>query len=191
MGTTAAVQAVVAPIVSSVGLELVDVEVQSGTVRIVVDRQGGADLDSIGAATAAISRALDDANAVPWGRYELEVSSPGLERRLRTPEHFAAHIGARVAIKTKPGTEGERRTEGIIVSADELRITLEDTTIPGGTRQISFQDVERAHTVFDWRAALAGTSAPSARREHKAARRAQPQHVSREREDDRHETETR
>lgn len=189
MGTVEKVEHVVAPVVESRGLELVDVETQSGTVRVTVDRAGGIDLDAIGSVTAAISHALDEADAVPGGRYELEVSSPGLERRLRRPEHFAAQVGARVSIKTKPGTEGERRLEGIIAAVDESGVLLEDESIPGGNRKLRYGDVERAHTIFDWKAALAGTKAPTARRE-KAPRRPAGR-TGQQRDDDRHETETR
>ncbi|MGO9559049.1 MAG: ribosome maturation factor RimP [Acidimicrobiales bacterium] len=191
MSTMDKVERVVAPVVRSSGLELVDVEVQSGTVRITVDRSGGVDLDAIGSATSAISRALDEADAVPGGHYELEVSSPGLERRLRRPEHFQAQIGAMVSIKTKPGTEGDRRLEGVIAAADQKTIRVEGESVAGGGRSLPYGDIERAHTVFDWRAALAGTSAPTARREHKAARRHDGHTDSHERDDDRHETETR
>ena len=191
MSTIDKVERVVAPVVLSSGLELIDVEVQSGTVRVTVDRSGGLDLEAIGSATSAISRALDEADAVPGGRYELEVSSPGLERRLRRPEHFKAHVGVAVSIKTKPGTAGERRIEGVIASADAEGIRIEGDGIEGGSRKLAYRDVDRAHTIFDWRAALAGTSAPSARREHKAARQKRASGESHERDDDRHETETR
>lgn len=176
MGTAERVEHVVAPVVASCGLELIDIESQTGRLRVIVDRPGGVDLDAIGAATGAISRALDDADAVPGGRYELEVSSPGLERRLRLPSHFSDQVGSRVAVKTKPGTEGERRLEGVIAGVDEDGFELVDESIPGGSRKITFSEVERAATVFDWKAALAGKSAPSARKEHKAARRAAAQH---------------
>ncbi len=191
MSTMEKVERVVAPVVRSSGLELVDVEVQSGTVRITVDRPGGVDLDAIGSATSAISRALDDADAVPGGRYELQVSSPGLERRLRRPEHFQAQIGAMVSIRTKPGTEGDRRIEGLIAAADEKAVRIDGDSLPGGHRTLSYGEVERAHTIFDWRAALAGTSVPSAKREHRAARRHPDHSETHERDDDRHETETR
>lgn len=193
MSTVDRVERVVAPVVESSGLELVDVEISSGTVRITVDRPGGVDLESVGAVTGAISRALDADDPVPGGRYELEVSSPGVERRLRRPEHFQAQMGARVSVKTKPGTDGERRVEGVIVSAGDTRLTIAGDAFPDGKRTIAYADIERAHTVFDWRAALAGTSAPSARREHKAERRNRHKthDDGHEQNDVRHETETR
>ncbi len=175
MGTAERVEHVVAPVVASCGLDLVDLEVGSGRLRVTVEREGGVDLEAIGAATSAISRALDDSDPVPGGSYELEVSSPGLERRLRRPEHFAAQLGARVSVKTKPGTGGERRLEGTLVSVEGAGFVLEGEMIEGGRRHLAFDEVERATTVFDWRAALAGTGAPSARKEHRAARRATAQ----------------
>ena len=191
MGTIDKLERVVAPVVAAAGLELVDVEVQAKTVRVTVDREGGVDLDAIGGATAAISRALDDVDPVPGGSYELEVSSPGLERRLRRPEHFGRHLGALVSVRTRPGTEGERRLEGTLVSSDDTGVRIEVAGREGEVRQISYDEIERAHTVFDWKTALAGTSAPSARREHKAERRRRRADGGHERDDERHGTETR
>jgi ribosome maturation factor RimP len=190
MATAEKLERVIAPVVTSFGLELIDLEANTGHLRVTVDREGGVDLDTIGSATGAISRALDETDAMPGGRYELEVSSPGVERRLRRPEHFAAQVGARVAVKTKPGTEGERRVEGRLSQVSAHGFELVDESIAGGSRMIAFQEVERANTVFDWRAALAGTSAPSARKEHRARRRAATREGQGQR-DVRHGTETR
>ena len=65
--------------------KLVDVERRSTAVRVVVDRAGGVDLEAIAAATRAVSAVLDAHDPFPGQRYTLEVSSPGVERRLRTP----------------------------------------------------------------------------------------------------------
>lgn len=163
MGTVDKVERAVAPVVAASGLDLVDVEVRPGGVKVTVDRAGGVDLDSIGSVTAAISNALDRADAVPGGRYELEVSSPGVERRLRRPEHFREFLGAAVAVRTRPGTEGDRRFEGVLESADDDGIVVTSGGDDEATRRLRYSDLERVHTIFDWRAALAGTSAPSAR----------------------------
>ena len=108
MSTTDQVRAAVTPVLEESGLELYDVELGGAVVRVLVDRPGGVDLDTLDAATRAVSRALDVADPMP-GRYTLEVSSPGLERRLRTPRHFQAAVGSRVKVKTVAGTEGDRR----------------------------------------------------------------------------------
>lgn len=157
MSTVDKIERAVAPVVESSDLELVDVEFESRIVRVTVDREGGVDLESIGRLTSAVSRALDDADAVPGERYELEVSSPGLERRLRRPHHYMSRIGTELSVKTKPGVEGDRRLEGRLASADErgIRIELGD----GSIRQLAYDDVDRATTVFDWRAALSAANA--------------------------------
>lgn len=170
MGRSEELERVVAPVLEPAGIELVDLEVRPGSLRITLDRDGGLDLEAIGTASAAISRALDTADAVPGGAYELEVSSPGLERRLRLPEHFRRQVGAEVSVRTKPGVEGERRVDGRLVAADDDGVVVE-TALPAGRRTIAYDDIERARTVFDWKAALSGTEVKSARREHKAARK--------------------
>ncbi len=159
MSTVGDIERAVAPAVAFHGLDLVDVEFQARLVRVTVDRPGGVDLDAIGAATSAISHALDTADAVPGGRYELEVSSPGVERRLRRPEHFRDQLGARVAVKTRPGVEGDRRVEGLLVAADDEGVRIEESTLPGGAREMRYEEIDKARTVFDWRAALAGRAA--------------------------------
>jgi ribosome maturation factor RimP len=163
MNTSDTVERVVAPVLSSLGIELVDVESHPGHVKVTIDRSSGLDAAAISQATAAVSHALDEADAVPGGRYELEVTSPGVERRLRRPEHFSRFVGTANAVRLRPGVaeDGERRLEGQLTVADDSGIVLE-VPAAGGARRIAYRDVERAHTVFDWRAALA--SSPSRER---------------------------
>ena len=126
------------------GLELVDVEHSGAILRITVDRAegGGIDLDTVARASEIVSAALDRADPIP-SRYTLEVSSPGIERPLRTPAHFHRSVGGTVAVKTRPGTEGDRRLEGILEVAGETGITV-------AGRTVAYADIERAHTVFSW-----------------------------------------
>jgi ribosome maturation factor RimP len=141
------VAAVVAPVVDDLGLELYDIEHQGPALRILVDRPGGIDLEVITQATRRISRALDELD--PFADpYTLEVSSPGLERGLRIPSHFAGAVGTTVNVKTRPGTEGDRRVTGTLERADDDDVTvrLDD----GSTRVLRYDDIERARTVFAW-----------------------------------------
>ena len=115
----------------------------------MVDKEGGVDLDALAEANRALSRALDDLDPIP-GRYTLEVSSPGLERRLRTPEHFARATGELVTVRTLPHVAGERRLRGRVASCDETGFVLEDPELPGGSQRVAYADVERARTVFEW-----------------------------------------
>ena len=139
-----------APIVASLGLELVDAGVRSGLVRVVVDRTGGVDLDAIAEATRTISSFLDVHDPQPGRRYTLEVSSPGLERPLGSPQQFSRALGEAVTVRTVSGSEGERRVRGRLASADDEGFVLDGEGLPTGGRRFSYSEVERARTVFEW-----------------------------------------
>jgi len=175
MGTVEAVERAITPVLSSLELELVDVEAHGGQVKVTIDRSPSLDLDSLTKATAAVSQALDAADAVPGGRYELEVSSPGLERRLRRPDHFQRFVGSAVAVVLKAGSASAeagapRRFEARLAGADGAGIVVEGPDQPEDGRRIPYGDIDRAHTVFDWRAALASSPSSPPRSERKASR---------------------
>lgn len=142
MSTADEIRRLVAPVVEDMGLELDHVEFAGGLLRITVDRVGGVDVEALARASESVSRVLDDEDPVP-GRYTLELTSPGLERPLRTPAHYRRYIGTKVNVKTRPEVEGERRIEGVLEEADD-----EGFTVAG--RRLSYDEVERAKTVFEW-----------------------------------------
>jgi ribosome maturation factor RimP len=141
------VRDVVAPLVDAAGLRLYDLELAGGVLRVLVDRDGGADIDAISRLTRAVSHALDEHDPIA-GSYTLEVSTPGLERPLRVPSHYIAAIGTTVKVKTRPGVEGERRVEGTITAADDDTVTVVATD--GAARTLRYDDIERARTTFEW-----------------------------------------
>ncbi|MCU1463523.1 MAG: hypothetical protein JWO37_3598 [Acidimicrobiales bacterium] len=136
------VREIVGPLLRDAGLELFDVELAGATLRVLVDRDGGIDLDGVSRASQLVSDALDQADPVP-GRYVLEVSSPGVERPLRTPDHFRRAVGSTVAVRTTAEVEGERRVEGLLDAADD-----EGVAVAG--RRLRYDQIERARTVFVW-----------------------------------------
>jgi ribosome maturation factor RimP len=138
-----------APLLESHGLDLVDVEVHGAELTVFVDKQGGVTLDELGDATRTVSAALDEIDPMP-GRYTLSVSSPGLERRLRTPAHFARAVGETVTVRVHGGTEAVRRVSGTLASADDTAFTVEGPDLPDGTLRIAYDEIERARTVFQW-----------------------------------------
>lgn len=150
MDTAERMQQLVAPLLAEAAVDLYDLEFAGGVLRITVDRPGGVDIGVIGSLTRSISRLIDDTDPIP-GQFTLEVSSPGLERALRTPEHFARSVGEQVSIKTRAGVPGERRDKGTLVSVDEHGIELAPQGAEAGeTRRLTFDDLERARTVFEW-----------------------------------------
>jgi ribosome maturation factor RimP len=142
------------PAVAALGLDLYDVEISGSgrarVLRVLVDRAGGVDLDVIADATQSISPLLDAAplDAVIAGPYALEVSSPGLERPLRTPAHFARAVGEVVSVKTRATDDhAARRVRGTVESADDSGI---DLTVDGATERIAYDAITQARTVFEW-----------------------------------------
>jgi ribosome maturation factor RimP len=142
-------------------LDLYDVEVAEGVVRVTVDAEGGVDLDVVAQVSQRLSDALDRVTVMD-GPYTLEVSSPGLERSLRRPEHFRRAVGCEVALRTRPGVPGDRRLEGVLAEADDEGFWVE---LDGQERRrLRYGDVDRAHTVFRWGAERRGQKAPKATR---------------------------
>lgn len=141
------------PVLAAANLELVDVELKSGVVLVTVDRDGGVDLEALTDANRAVSAVLDEHDPIP-GQYTLEVSSPGVERTLRTPDHFAKAVGETVTIKTRPQVPGDRRRKGVLTAADEHGFEFLPEAAAGGASdgriRLSYSDVDRARTVFAW-----------------------------------------
>ena len=151
MDMSGRVQELLEPVLAADGLELVDLRFSGGALQMFVDRPGGVDLDTISEVTSRVSRLLDEHDPVP-GRYTLEVSSPGVERPLRRPDHFRRFVGSTISVKTRPEVAGERRLLGRLEAADEEGIVLvpEEGPAKGAPRRIAYDDVERARTVFRW-----------------------------------------
>jgi len=145
----ATIRDLVGPLVDALGCRLYDVEISGSgrqrTVQVLLDRDGGVDLELITDATRAISPALDDAPGLN-GPYLLEVSSPGLERPLRTPEHYAGAIGQTVSISHHTDA-GPRRERGVLVDAGPAVCTLE---VEGERVELAYDAITKAHTVFEW-----------------------------------------
>jgi ribosome maturation factor RimP len=144
-----AVRKAVAPVVDALGLALYDVELAGGgdarVLRVTVTGEDGVDLDAITRATQAISPVLDDDPSLA-GPYLLEVSSPGIERTLRRPEHYRGARGEQVSIKFHTDG-GPRRLLGTLVDAGDDRCVVD---AGGEPVTVAYADVTRARTVFDW-----------------------------------------
>jgi ribosome maturation factor RimP len=139
----AAVRPVADRIAADQGLLVWDVEFRReagrDTLSVSVDHRGRVGSDEIAAYTEALSRALDADDVVPGDeRYLLEVSSPGAERKLRTPTEFAVCEGRRVRITFK---DGRPPVEGSIASADDEAVTVDGGD---GIERVPFEDISQA-----------------------------------------------
>jgi ribosome maturation factor RimP len=135
---------VVEPAVSGMGYELVDVQQANGgrLLRLFVDKPGGVTLDDC----AAISRHLTRVLAVEGIDYErLEVSSPGLDRRLRKEADFARFAGHKAEVRMRtPDASGRRRFVGVLRGTRGGQVSME---LENGSVQLSLDDVERAKLI--------------------------------------------
>src|SRR5210317_2207577 len=116
------------PAIERLGYELADLEVRlggkGGLVRIFIDKPEGIDLDDCEKVSLAVSALLDVEDTVP-DNYNLEVSSPGLDRKLTKVEHFQRFEGETVKVQMRFPIEGRRRFRGTLVSSDDENIVVD------------------------------------------------------------------
>ncbi len=126
---------------------LYDVEKNGGNIKITVNAEGGVNLDELASINRQILNVLDEDDPIA-SNYTLEVSSPGLERKLRTEGHFHGAKGETVGIKLMPHVEGERRFKGRLDSVMQDSIVL--VAESGVKSEISLRDIAKATTIFQW-----------------------------------------
>ncbi|MER7456097.1 ribosome maturation factor RimP [Micromonospora sp. NPDC126480] len=125
---------VIEPVVTDAGYDLEDLSVSRAgrrhVVRVIVDADGGINLDAVADVSRAVSAALDAAEEaggdIVAGEYQLEVSSPGVDRPLTLPRHWRRNAGRLVKVTVRGGPEGgDRQLTGRVVDADDERVVLE------------------------------------------------------------------
>ena len=147
------VHAIVDPIASDLSLDVYDVERRGSTIRVTLDTLPGADgsitLDSLSLATRLISREMDHEDPIT-GHYTLEITSPGLERPLRTAAHFQREVGKVITVRLRDPQADPRRVEWVLVAADDDSATLRLDGDAGSDRVIGIREIDKARTVFEW-----------------------------------------
>lgn len=145
------VRALVEPIASDLDLDVYDIERRGSTVRVTLDTPPGSDggitLDNLSLATRLISREIDHEDPIP-SRFTLEVTSPGLERQLRTPAHYRREVGKTVTVRFRDPNADPRRVEGELIGADDegAALRFED----GAETVVPYTEIDKARTVFVW-----------------------------------------
>jgi ribosome maturation factor RimP len=148
----ARVRSVIEPVVAAAGYDLEDVKLSRAgrrhVVRVLVDADGGINLDGIAVVSRAISAALDAADEsggeVLAGEYQLEVSSPGVDRPLTLPRHWRRNVGRLVAV-----TAAGKSLTGRLTAADDERVVLDGqefgyADLGAGKVQIEFKRLDEA-----------------------------------------------
>ena len=155
------IQEIVDRVAVSSGLEVVDVELWGGgkarMVRIFIDKPGGVTHDDCSNFSREIGTIFDVEDAVPGGSYTLEVSSPGLDRKLTKPTEFERFSGSLVKLMTRIPINGNRHFEGRLEWLGEGRIGLElagrkkskkqEAVEAGAKVEIELANVEKANLV--------------------------------------------
>ena len=148
------VRDLVAPIATDLDLDLYDVERRGKIVRITIDTppgsEAGISLDALSLATRLISRELDHEDPIT-SAYTLEVTSPGLERPLRTARHFQREVGKDITVRLAGHAVADgqdRRVDGKLIAADETTATILRES--GEEITIAIDGIDKARTVFEW-----------------------------------------
>ena len=136
------------PLVRHLGYELWELEFtgRNGVLRLYIDSPEGIDIDDCETVSRAVSDRLDEADPLP-GEYTLEVSSPGMDRVLRTAQHFERFIGEQVNVEMKQQVNGRRRFVGKL-----LKVSPQDIQIEMGGEQfeLALVNIHRARLSPQW-----------------------------------------
>lgn len=139
------------PTVEAAGCELWDVEyVKEGgsqILRVTIDKDGEVDIDDCERVHRAIDPILDEADPIPVS-YQLEVSSPGIERELRTDAHLDAFIGAEITVKLYTAYENSKSHTGRLISYSDDVVTVESES--AGELNIPRSSISKINLYYDF-----------------------------------------
>ena len=144
-----------APLAQSQDLEIVDIELKpeggrSGRVlRVYLDKEGGPSMEDLSRVSRGLSDLLDEHEDVVEGAYTLEVSSPGINRPLKRPEHFARFVGKKIRVRTRDMINGRRAFLGELLEVSTEKIAVNQD---GAKFEIPFSLIEKSNYEHDWSA---------------------------------------
>jgi len=148
--TAAVVEELIAPGLSDMGIELVDIKYsKEGArwfLRIFIDQPGGIGLEDCRRVSEYVGPLLDEHDPIPHA-YTLEVSSPGIERPLKKPADFERFTGRQISLNTFVAVEGKRKFKGLLKSAGNHSVTVE---VNGESIVIPMEQVASARLVAEF-----------------------------------------
>jgi ribosome maturation factor RimP len=137
---------------ASEGIEIVEVELLGGgkhrMLRLYIDKASGVTHGDCEYISHNVGTILDVEDVIPGERYTLEVSSPGVERKLTRERDFERSVGRKVKVSLREPLEGQKRWEGVLAAFEKGRITLEFA--PSKTIEFELGQVEKANLKFEW-----------------------------------------
>jgi ribosome maturation factor RimP len=139
-------------VASSEGLEIVEVQLLGGgksrVLRLFIDKPGGVTLGDCELVSQQVGTILDIEDVIPGAGYQLEVSSPGVERKLTKPKDFERFVGQKIKVVLRQPIENQKAWTGAMTSFSGGVITLESA--PGKTIEFPLEQVEKANLKFEW-----------------------------------------
>ena len=134
------------------GIEIVEVELKGGgkarLLRIFIDKPEGVTHQDCEFISQQVGTILDGEDVVPGSRYTLEVSSPGVERKLEKPRDFERFAGQKIKVVLTEPVEGSAHWEGKLAGYADGAVTLE--TAPGASLRFDLKQLKRANLKFEW-----------------------------------------
>ena len=151
-GTITKVQEIAERVGSPAGIEIVDIQWLGGggsrLLRIFIDKPEGVTHGDCEFISQQVGTIMDVEDVIPGQRYTLEVSSPGVERKLTKPREFERFVGQKVKVVLREPVENQRHWVGALTNFAEGIITLEPS--PGRSVQFPLDQVEKANLKFEW-----------------------------------------
>jgi ribosome maturation factor RimP len=147
---------VLEPVVSAHGYDLEDVVITPAgkrrMLRVVIDKDGGVDLDDVARVASSVSTSLDESNAMGGTPYVLEVTSPGVDRPLSLPRHWRRSVDRLVAV----GIAGVGTRTGRVLAVDDAGVDLD---VDGERTRVGWTDLGQGHVQVEFTKSPSGTSA--------------------------------
>jgi len=134
------------------GIEIAEIQLRgagkSRLLRVYIDKPGGVTHGDCALISEKLGKLLDDEDAVPGESYTLEVSSPGLDRKLSKPRDFERVVGQKIRLGVQEPIDGQRWFEGTLARLDDG--VLEVETVPGHVVRVPLGQVQKAKLKFEW-----------------------------------------
>lgn len=150
MQATNRLQAIIEPSVSALGYELVGIEYlpqgRHSVLRVYIDSAAGITVDDCEKVSRQLSGVLDVEDPIK-GQYSLEISSPGLDRPLFTPEHFVRFAGQQVQIRLQQPLHGQRKFKGLLRGMEGEEVLID---IDGGELRVLPEEIDKANLIPQW-----------------------------------------
>ncbi len=144
------IRAMIEPLINDLGMELDDLELNrmqgKALLRVYIEKEEGITLGDCEQVSREIEAVLDVEDPIPYS-YVLEVSSPGLDRPLRAPQHFKRFAGSSVRVVTREPLDRQTFFEGVIAAADDESVLLH---LPGGREvTIPYGNISKARLAVE------------------------------------------